>query len=76
MADFDSTSYLQRRNLDDFPAKYHPTSEFFSKLTSYLRIFGQKVCPALEFSGKKFTQENGTSPNTPTLQVPPETADF
>ena len=66
MADFDSTSYVQRRNLDDFPAKYHPALEFFSKLISYFRIFGQKVYPASEFSGKTYTQENGTSPGTPT----------
>ena len=39
---------------------------FSSKLISYFRIFGQKVYPALEFSGKKYTQENGTSPGTPT----------
>ena len=39
-------------------------------LISYFRIFGQNVYPALEFSGKKYTQENGTSPGTLTKQVP------
>ena len=29
MADFDSTSYVQGRNLDDFQAKYYPALEFF-----------------------------------------------
>ena len=32
MADFDSTPYIQRRNLDDFPAKYFSVSEFFFKI--------------------------------------------
>ena len=66
MADFDSTSYVQQRNFDDFPVKFTLLENFSSKLISYFRIFGQKVCPALEFSGKKYTQENGTSPATPT----------
>ena len=50
MADFDSTSYVQRRNLDDFPAKFTLLQNFSSKLISYFRI-----------SGQKYTQENGTS---------------
>ena len=32
MADFDSTSYVQGRNLDDFPAKYYHTLKFFLKI--------------------------------------------
>ena len=32
MADFDSTSYVQERNLGDFPAKYYPALEFFFKI--------------------------------------------
>ena len=31
-----------------------------------LKNFSSKLIPALEFSSKKYTQENGTSPNTPT----------
>ena len=33
---------------------------FSSKFISYFRFFWKKY-PALEFSGKKYTQENGTS---------------
>ena len=69
MADFDSTSYVQRRNLDDFPAKYCPASEFFFKIDILLKTFWAKsiyIYPALELTGKKYTQENGTSPDTPT----------
>ena len=44
MADFDSTSYVQRRNLDDFPAKYYPALELFFKID----------LPLLEFLGKKY----------------------
>ena len=29
---FYSTSYVQRRSLDDFPAKYYPALEFFFKI--------------------------------------------
>ena len=47
MADFDSTSYVQRRNLDDFPANITLLQNFSSKLIFCLRIFGQKV-----YSGK------------------------
>ena len=66
MAEFGSTSYVQRRNLDDFPAKFTLLWNFSSKLISYFRIFGRKVYPALGFLGEKYTQENGTSPGTPT----------
>ena len=61
MADFDSTSYVQRRILDDFPAKYYPALEFFFKIDILL----------FEFLGEKYTQENGTSLGTPTYEVPP-----
>ena len=61
MADFDSTSYVQRRNLDDFPAKYYPALEFSFKIDIIL----------IEFLGKKYTQENGTSPGTPNLASTP-----
>ena len=44
---------------------------FSSELISYFRIFGPKVYPALEFSGKKYTQGNGTSPGTPNSKYPP-----
>ena len=37
MADFDSTSYVQRRNLNAL--------EFFFKIDILLRIFGKKVYP-------------------------------
>ena len=66
MVPFDSTSYIQRRNLEEFPSKIYPALEFSSKLMSYFRIFGQKVYTALEFSGKRYTQKNGKSPGTPT----------
>ena len=56
MADFDSTSYVQRRNLDVFPAKCYPALKFFFKIdillqnfwaksVSCFRILGQKVYP-------------------------------
>ena len=32
MADFDSTPYVQQRNLDDFPAKIYPALDFFFKI--------------------------------------------
>ena len=45
MADFDSLSYFQRRNLDNFPAKYHVTLEFFFKIDILLQIFWAKSIP-------------------------------
>ena len=66
MADFDSASYVQQGNLDNFQQNITLLQNFSSKLISYFRIFGQKIYPALEFSGKKYTQENATSPGTPT----------
>ena len=63
MTDFDSTL---RRNLDDFPANITLLQNFSSKLIFYFRIIGQKVYPALEFSGKKYTQGNGKYLSTPT----------
>ena len=44
MADLDSTSYVQRINLDDFPA-ITLLWNFSSKLISYFRIFGKKLYP-------------------------------
>ena len=32
-----TTSYVQRKNLDDFPAKYYPASEFFFKIDILLK---------------------------------------
>ena len=37
MVDFDTTSYVQRRNLDDFPAKYYPALEFFFNIDILLQ---------------------------------------
>ena len=38
----ESKSYVQRRNLDDFPAKYNPALEFFFKIEILLYSFGAK----------------------------------
>ena len=32
VTDFDPTSYVQRRNLGDFPTKYYPALEIFFKI--------------------------------------------
>ena len=45
MADFDSTSYVQLRDLDNFPAKYHPDLEFFFKIDILLQNFWAKSIP-------------------------------
>ena len=67
MADFDSTSCVQRRNLDDFPANITLLQNFSSKLISYFRIFGQKVYP-----GKWHIPEY---PNIASPSVPPPPPD-
>ena len=36
-------SYVQRRNLDDFPTNYHPALEFFFKIDILLYTFQANI---------------------------------
>ena len=45
MADFDPTSYVKRRNLDDLPAKYYPALEFLFKIDILIQNFWAKSIP-------------------------------
>ena len=69
MADFDSTSYIQRRNLDDFPANITLLQNFSSKLIFYFRIFGQKSC--FRIFGQKVYPGKWYIPEYPNIASPP-----
>ena len=64
MADFDFTSL--RQEIWTISQQNLPCFEFFFKIDILLENFWGKIYPVLEYSGKKYTQENGTSPGIPT----------
>ena len=60
MTDFETWSHVKRRNMEDFPRKYYHALEFSPELISCSRILS-----------KKYTQENGTFPDTQHSKYPP-----
>ena len=71
MADFDSTSYVQRRNLDDFPAKYCPALEFFFKIDILLKTFWAKSISCFRTYGQKVYPGKWHIPGYPNIASTP-----